>query len=68
MYFSFFSSFCNLVTEFAVEIYGAVEPVNYNNMAYVLVCFLIVIGVLLVVSYIYFTTVIYPKIREEYES
>ena len=61
------SSFCDLVTEFAVEVYGAVEAVDYNNMAYVLVVFLIIIVGLLILSYIYFTVVVYPKIREEYE-
>ena len=61
------SSFCDLVTEFAVEVYGAVEAVDYNNMAYVLVVFLVIIVGLLVLSYIYFTVVVYPKIREDYE-
>ena len=63
-----FSSFCDLVTEFAVEVYEAVEAVNYNNMAYVLVVFLVIIVGLLVLSYVYFTVVVYPKIREDYDS
>ena len=63
-----FFSFCDLATEFAVEVFGAVEPIDYNNMAYILIVFLIIIAGVLIFSYIYFTVVIYPKIREEYET